>query len=147
MRNKIKLALLGIAAVAAAPALAQVGVGVGANARVGANTGGVLDSTRGTLDRTVDRVDRQVNRALSSDARLVTRAEVRGGAVVRDGRGRRIGTVHHVEHDTAIVAQGNRRLRVPLSALYRSGGRLVTTLSRAQLAASADASASAHARH
>lgn len=147
MRNQMKLALMGIAAIAAAPAVAQVAVDVGGRVGVGVDAGRVVDSTRGTLDRTVDRVDRHVNRALTSDARIATRADVRTGATVRDNRGRRIGTVHHVEADTAIVVQGNRQLRVPLSALYRTGSGLVTSLDRADIRASADASARADARN
>jgi hypothetical protein len=147
MRSKMKLIVLGAAAVAAAPALAQIGVGVGGRVGVGVNAGGAVDGVRGALDNTVDRVDRQANRALGSDAVLATRADVRAGAAVRDNRGRRIGTVHHVEADMVIVAQGNRRLRVPLSSLYRTGTGLVTSLSRAELRASVSADARAHAQH
>lgn len=155
MRNQIKLALMGLAATAAAPAMAQINVGLGgqanAGAGVGVDTGSVLgdtvDTARGTIDRTVDRVDRQANRALSSDAVLATRADVRTGATVRDNRGRRIGTVHHVEADSALVVQGNRQVRVPLSALYRTGSGLVTSLSRADAQASATAGAKANANN
>jgi len=144
---------LGLAATAAAPAMAQINVGLGGQANAGAGVGvdagsvlgGTVDTARGTLDRTVDRVDRQANRALSSDAVLATRADVRTGATVRDNRGRRIGTVHHVEADSALVVQGNRQVRVPLSALYRTGSGLVTSLSRADVQASATAGASANA--
>ena len=131
MRNQIKLALMGIAATAAAPALAQVDAGP--------VVGDTLDTTRDTLDRTVDGVDRQANRALSSDAVLATSADLRTGATVRDNRGQRIGTVQRVEADSALVVQGNRQLRVPLSALYRTGSGLVTSLSRAEVQASAGA--------
>lgn len=151
MRNQIKLALMGIAATAAAPALAQVDVGLGGQANVGVGAGvdagpvlgDTLDTTRDTLDRTVDGVDRQANRALSSDAVLATSADLRTGATVRDNRGRRIGTVQSVEADSALVVQGNRQLRVPLSALYRTGSGLVTSLSRAEVRASANAGAAA----
>ena len=41
------------------------------------------------------------------------------------------------------VGQGNRQFRVPLSALYRTGSGLVTSLSRAEVQASANAGAAA----
>ena len=140
MRNQIKLALMGIAATAAAPALAQVDVGLGGQANVGVGAGVDAGPVVGdTLDRTVDGVDRQVNRALSSDAVLATSADLRTGATVRDNRGRRIGIVQSVEADSELVVQGNRQMRVPLSALYRTGSGLVTSLSRAEVQASAGA--------
>lgn len=137
------------AALAAAPTLAQVNVGVGgrvgAGTNAGVDTGRVVDSVRGTLDRTVDQADRTLNRALTRDLVVATRADVRSGVVVRDSRGRRIGTVQSVQGNTAIVVQGNRQMQVPLAALYRSGTELVTSLSRARLRASAAANAEANA--
>ncbi|HEY0626730.1 MAG TPA: hypothetical protein VGD10_08345 [Allosphingosinicella sp.] len=145
MRKSLKLAALA-AVVATSPALAQVNVGLGTNVGVGVNAGGAVNGVGNAVGRTVDGVDRQVNRALSSDAVLVTRADLRTGAEVRDNRGRRIGTVHHVEANSALVVQGNRQFRVPLSALYRTGRGLVTSLSRAEVQAAANASAGANIR-
>jgi len=139
-----------VAAFGAAPAVAQVNVGVGGDVgigtRVGVDSGRTVDTVRGTLDRTVDAADRTVNRTLTSDLRLATSADVRAGIVVRDRRGRRVGTVHSVHGGAAVVVQGNRRMHVPLSSLYRGTTGLVTSLSRSQLRASATAEASAGVR-
>ena len=131
----------------ALPAYAQLGVNLGGQAGVGVNVGvdtrPVLDNVRGTLDRTVDSADRTVNRALDTELEAATRADISSGAVVRDSRGRRVGTVQSVSAEGAILVAGGRQLQVPLGALYRSGTGLVTTLSRAQLNASARADANA----
>lgn len=170
MRNSIKfIALAG--ALAAAPAMAQLGVGVGGNAGsglgaavgglgqgvgvggsagVGVNAGvgvdarGTVDGVTRRLDRTVDRVDRHANRAMHGLS-AAAMADIRTGIVVRDHRGHRVGTVTRVEGNTAVVVQGNRTMRVPVSSLYRSSKGLVTSLSRADLRASAAASANARA--
>lgn len=150
MRYSIPLLALG-AALTATPALAQLNVGlggqaganVGVGANTGANVGGVLGGVTDTLDRTVNTADRTVNRALDSDLRLATRAEVRSGVVVRDSKGRRVGTVQSLHGNTAIVVQGGNMVHVPLAALYRSGKGLVTSLTDAQLRASASANARA----
>jgi hypothetical protein len=145
MRTSFKIAAVAAAALIAVPALAQIGVGVGARADVGVDAGRVVDGVGRTVDRTVDRADRTVNDTLSRDLVVASRTDVRSGVVVRDGRGGRVGTVQSVSGNTAVVVQGNRTYRVPLSALYRSGRGLVTSLSRAELRASADARASARA--
>jgi hypothetical protein len=148
MRISIRFVALA-AALAATPALAQVDVGlggrVGAGANVGVDTGRVVDGVRGSLDRTVDATDRTLNRTVRSDLRVATRADVRSGVAVRDSRGRRVGTVQSVHGSSAIVVQGNRRMHVPLAALYRSSNGLVTGLTSAQLRASAQGKADARA--
>ena len=148
MRISLHILALGTM-LAATPALAQVDVGLGGRvgASVGVDTGRTVDGVRGTLDRTVDATDRTVNRTLTRDLRVASSADVRSGVVVRDSRGQRVGTVASVHGDTAVVVQGNRRFHVPLSSLYRSSTGLVTSLSRAQIRASADAQAHAGARH
>lgn len=148
MRLYVKLTAL--AAVAAAvPAAAQVQTGVGVGVDVGAGAGvepgRAVDGVLGTTDRVVDSADRSVNAAVRGEHRLATRADLRTGLVVRDGRGRRVGTVHSVGASSAVVVQGNRRYQVPLSSLYRTGRGLVTHMSRAQLRAEARASARARA--
>ena len=134
-------------ALVATPSIAQIGVGVGGQVGAGVrlDTGRTLDRVGDRLDRTVDRLDRTANRALDNDLVLATRADLRTGATVRDSRGRRVGTVQAVHRDTAIVVRGNRTLHVPLAALYRSGRGLVSSLSRAQIDASARARANARA--
>jgi hypothetical protein len=138
------------AAATALPAMAQVqtGVGVGAGARV--DPGRVVDHATSTVGHTVDHADRAVNRTVdrtvNHNHRVATRADLRAGASVRDGQGRRVGTVQSVGANSAVVVQGNRRFQVPLSSLYRSSAGLVTHLSRAQLDASASANARARRR-
>ena len=143
MRLFVNSVAAAVAALAAAPASAQVGVGVGVGGDVRVGTGAVVDDLRGTLDRTVETTDRTVNRALGSDVVVATRADVRSGVVVRNNRGRRVGTVHHVEGNSVLVVRGNRHMWVPLASLYRSGTGLVTSLSRAELYASGNTRAEA----
>jgi hypothetical protein len=135
------------AALLAASAHAQVGVNVGTGVGVGVNVpvGSTVDTVGRTVDRTVDRADRTVNRVADSRIAVATSADVTAGATVRDGRGHRVGTVQSVSADGAVVVQGNRRMHVPLSSLYRTADGYVTSLSRSQLRASADARA--HAGH
>ncbi|HWH22545.1 MAG TPA: hypothetical protein VNT25_04530 [Allosphingosinicella sp.] len=146
MRNSIKFIAVAAAALAAGPALAQLGVGLGAKVGAGVNAGGVVDGVTGTVDRTVSAADRAVNRTLSRDLVLATRADLRTGAEVRDSSGKRVGTVQSVHGNMAVIVQGNRTMRVPLASIYRSGKGLVTSLTRAQLRASADAQANASVR-
>jgi hypothetical protein len=130
------------AALAAMPAAAQVSVGtntgVGANVGVGVNV--PVDRTVGTVtdsvDRTVDRTNREV--------RVATSADVTAGATVSDSSGHRIGTVQSVSADTAVIASGNHRLRVPVSSLYRGTKGLATRMTRAQFNARARAQARAY---
>lgn len=146
MRLSVKLtALAAVAAAVPAAAQVQTGVGVDVGAGAGVDTGGAVDSVLGTTDRVVDRADRSVNAAVQGEHRLATRADLRTGLVVRDSRGRRVGTVQSVGAGSAVVVQGNRRYQVPLSSLYRTGRGLVTRMSRAQLRAEAQASARARA--
>ena len=142
MRKTISLIAVA-AAFAATPALAQISVGGQVNTGVGVRVDPgrtVGDATR-TLDRTIERTDRRVNRALDRDVRVGAGADVRTGAVVRDNRGHRVGTVTRVHGNTAVVVQGNRSFHVPLASLYRSGSGLVTSLTRDQLRAEANANA------
>jgi hypothetical protein len=138
-----------LAATAALPAFAQVvvggqtgvGVGVGTNVPVSSTVNTVHD----TVGRTVDTVDRNVNSTLdrtNSNLVVATSADVSGGATVSDSRGRRIGTVQSVSADSAVIVNGNHRLQVPISSLYRSADGLVTRMSRSQFNAQASASAS-----
>lgn len=155
MRYSIKTLALG-AALIATPALAQVNVGLGGQAGgnvgvgVGVSPGGTIDSVTGTVDRTVGAVDRTINRtadsALGSDLRLATTADLTAGATVRDGSGRKIGTVQSVHGDMAVVSKGGKSLHVPLASLYRSSTGLVTKLSKTQLQAAAQAHAHAGAQ-
>ena len=145
------------AALTAGSALAQVPVAgsVGTQAEVGANAnanaGGLLGGVTGALGRTVNSADSAINGTVNGLAtaglRLATRADLRAGAEVRDNRGRRIGTVAAVHGDTAMVVRGGQTVHVPLSALYRAGNGLVTSLSRAELNAAAAARAQGGARY
>lgn len=173
MRNPIRILALG-AAVAAAPAMAQVNVGLGGNGgigvgggavggslggtvgvggNVGGNPGTAIGGVTGALDRTVDRVDGIANRTvdrLDRDLELATSADLTAGAVVRDGDGRKIGTVQSLHGDMAVIVKGDRELHVPLSSLYRGARGLVVGLTdrelRAAIAASAQANAGAEVR-
>lgn len=166
MRIAISL-VASAAALAAAPALAQINVGlggqggaglgvqvpgasvggagqVGTQVGVGVDTRGTIGSVTGRLDSTVNRVDRTVNSTLDRDLRLATSADLTAGAVVRDNRGHRIGTVQSVHGNTAMIVNAGRMFHVPISALYRGSKGLVTSLTRTQIQASATAQAGAH---
>jgi hypothetical protein len=151
MRYSIKTLALG-AALIAAPAFAQINVGLGGqaggNAGVGVDTGSTIGAVSGTVDRTVGAVDRTVNRtadsALGSSLALATSADLTAGATVRDGSGRKIGTVQSVHGDMAVVTKGSKSLHVPIASLYRSSTGLVTKLSKTQLKAAAEAQANAN---
>ena len=155
MRYSIKTVAFA-AAIIAVPAFAQVNVGLGGQAGgnvgvgVGVSPGGAIDSVTGTVDRTVGAVDRTVNRtadsALGSNLRLATTADLTAGATVRDGSGRKIGTVQSIHGDMAVVAKGDKSLHVPLASLYRGSTGLVTKLSKTQLQAAAQAHANAGAQ-
>lgn len=150
---RISTSIFGLGAIlVSAPALAQVNLGVlggaNANANVGAgvSTGGVVSGVTGALDRTVSVANRTVNRALTGNLQLATRTDLRAGTEVRDGRGRRVGTIQSVHGSTAVVVQGNRAFHVPISALYRGTKGLVTSLTSTQLQANATANVGANAR-
>lgn len=145
---------LALAAVCAAtPAVAQIDVGlggqVGGNVGVGANPGGLVGGVTGTLQGTVDAVDRTANRtvngAMTTGLSAATSADLTSGAVVRDRRGSRVGTVQSVHGDTAVVVKGDRTMHVPVSQLYRGTSGLVTSLTKSELNATAAAQASANA--
>ena len=149
--NVQRMLLVAGTALLAMPAAAQVsvggqtGVGVGVNVPVGNTVGSVRD----TVDRTVDRTDRLANRTIdrtNMDLAVATSADVRAGATVTDSRGRRVGTVQSVSADSAILVNGNHRLRVPISSLYRSASGLVTRMTRSQFHAQARAQARGEAR-
>ena len=168
MRIPLRILAIG-AALGASPALAQIGVGiggqgggglgvgiggqaggnlgvgVGGNIGAGVNAGGTIDSMNRTLDRTVTTTDRTVNRALSSDLRAATSADLTAGASVRDNRGHRIGAVQSISGNMAVVVNNGRMVHVPLASLYRGASGLVSNLSRAQLDAMASANANAGA--
>src|SRR5688500_398824 len=118
MRSLVNIIALG-AMVAATLALAQISVGgqgggkVGDTVGVGVNPGGAVGTVTGTVDRTVGIVDRTVNRTLDSELRIATSADVTAGAVVRDRRGNRVGTVQSVHGDTAVVVKGGKAMHVP----------------------------------
>jgi hypothetical protein len=143
MRIQMKL-LAACAAIVAVPAIAQVSVGTDTGVGVGVNV--PVDHTIHTVDRTVDTVDRNVNRGVDTRLTVATRADVSGGATVRDSRGRRIGIVQSVSADSAVVVSGRQRVRVPISSLYRSANGLVTRMSRDQFSAQARAQARGEAR-
>ena len=157
MFNALRFIALGaLAPVAASPAAAQLGVGLGgpvggvsvggnAGVGVGVSPGGPLGTVNGTLDRTVTRVDRTTNRALDSDLRVATSADLTAGATVRDNRGRKVGAVQSVSGSTAVVVRNGRTVHVPLASLYRGASGLVTSLSQAQLDAMASANFNAGA--
>lgn len=152
MRNLLKFIAFG-ASLVAVPALSQVSVGgqtgVNVGVGVGVNPGGTVGTVTGTLDRTVNTVDRTVNHtansALGSDLRVATSADLTAGAIVRDRRGNKIGTVQSVHADTAVVVKGGRTVNVPISRLYRGASGLVTNLTKAQINAMASANANANA--
>ena len=161
MRISMRFVALGLAgaALAASPAAAQLGLGlggqpgggvsvggnVGAGANVGVNPGAALGTVGNTLDRTVNTLDRTANRALDSELRLATGADLQSGAVVRDQNGHSIGTVQSVSGSTAVVVRNGQMLHVPLAALYHGSSGLMTKLSKTQLRAMANAHASAGA--
>ena len=144
------------AALAAAPAMAQINVGlggqVGGNVGVGVggiNPGSTIGGVTGTLDSTVGRIDRVTNRtldnALGSNLSVVTAADLTSGATVRDGNGRKIGTLQSVHGNMAVIVKGDRTMHVPIARLYRGATGLVTGLTNAELRAAASASANADA--
>lgn len=102
-------------------------------------TNRVVDRTQGYADATTRRLGR-------TDLRLATGTQVTGGAVVRDIRGQRIGTVANVSGNTALVVSGNRTYSVPLSSLYysttRTANGLVSAIPRAQLSSKVNVRAS-----
>jgi hypothetical protein len=154
--RKIATFIAAGAALAAAPAAAQlVGGNVGANVGVGVGVdtgrtvGNVLDTTDRIATRAVDRTQNLAARTINGTrVQLVTRTDVRTGAEVRDSRGQRIGTVHHLDGNAAVVVQGNNAYHVPLAQLYRTTSgkarHLVTAIPRAQLTGHANAHASAN---
>jgi hypothetical protein len=152
MRIPIRILAMS-AALAAAPAMAQINVGVGGqvggNVGVGVNPGTTIGGVTGALDNTVSRVDRVTNRTLDnvsgSNLGVATSADLTAGATVRDGDGRKIGTVQSVHGDMAVIVKGDRTMHVPIARLYRGANGLVTSLTNRELRAAASASANADA--
>ena len=154
------------AALIALPASAQLAGTVGGTVNTGVNAGvntaqttGTVLNTAGTVTNRVEAASghvanasqRATDRAMAAaNLTLVTRQQVQTGLVVRDLRGQRIGTVSSLDARTAIVVSGNRKYRVPLTALYRrttatataAANGLVSSIPRARLTAQVNARAS-----